>query len=508
MGFMERWNTRGVRVLVGLSLLVGCTSDDAPGSGVRDASGPEVTVYRQPVLREEARHPDLDEGLAAVEVHPERLVFTYRDAPASPPTAGEVVTGTLGGGYLRTIVAVSELAPNRYELLTANAELTDYFADVHFKARFEIPAESWSQPGTDGVGARSDALGGSVNLISAELGKCEFESGAVEVGGSFSPVFEMEVDIGFWDGLEEFRFLVGGNIEVFMELATNEGSVSCSWDRTFSSLQKEFTTTFAVGFVPVTVTHTLVPEGKFTIGGEVTIPGVSFEARGGIGFTGGAVYEDDAWRPVTDATRNGSSSFNIEEGGDVTVTARLTAGVNYQAKLYDALGPQMNLGPFISGEAHSDFCDWDTKAEIGLQLNIGARVDVPVIDYSLYEYNSGPIDLITGAIAQGEGTWAWCGGDAGTEDPCSVFSDCDSCASSAGVACGWCDGTCMAETRQGECGGTFVDSRSECVDCSGYGDCGSCVGNGYCGWCPGMGCVNDESPEAAMCSGYQPATCM
>ena len=506
MGFKMRSRGGIFRLLLSISLLAGCTSDDdGGGTGVRRSDQPDVTVLRPPVLRDEARSPVLDEGLTTVDVLPDRLVLTYREAPSVPPAAGEVISGVLGGGYLRRILSVNQLAPNRFEAITEGAVLTDYFADVHFIARFEPPSEVWNEG--EGVGSRSDALGGSVNLISAELGKCEFESGVVEVGADFSPVFEMEVDISFWDGLKEFRFVVGGNIEVFTELATNEGSVSCSWDRTFESLQKEFTTTFAIGFVPVIVTHTLVPEGKFTIGGEVTIPGVSFEARGGIGFTAGAVYENDAWSPIADATRNGSASFNIEEGGDVTITSRLTAGINYQAKLYDALGPQMNLGPFIAGEARSDLCNWDTKVEIGMQLNIGARAEIPVIDYSLYEYNSGPIDLVSGAIAEGEGMWAWCGGDAGTEDPCSGFTDCDSCASSAGVACGWCDGSCTSETRRGECGGDWIDSRSACVDCGSYGDCGSCVRDGYCGWCPGMGCLNDESDAAASCGGYQPATC-
>lgn len=512
------FDVRGMRSSLGLLVLVAslaaCSSDDSPGGpDVRRGSEPSLTIFRPPVLRDEARHPELDGELSSVEVFPDRLVFTYSGPPASPPAVGQVVAGALGGGYLRRILNVTELSAQRFELGTESAYLTDYFADIHFRAVFEPPTDVWVEG--DGVGARSDALGGSVNLIKTEVAPgCDLESGAVEVGADFQPTFEMEVDISWREGLKEFRFLVGGNLELFTALRSGEASLGCSWDRTFESLQKEFTSTFFVGFVPVVVTHTLVPEGKYSLSGSVQVPQVEFEARGGVGFTGGAVYEDGAWAPVSEGTRTGTVSFDIEEGGNVTITSRLTAGVNYQAKLYDLAGPQMNLGPYVEGVAMSDLCMWNANADVGLQLNIGARADIPVIDYSLAEYNSGAIDVLSGTFWSAEGTWPWCADgsmpvmDGGAGDPCEAFSDCDSCTANTDVACGWCDGTCISESRAGECGGEFQDSRSSCVDCGSFGDCGSCVPNGYCGWCPGVGCLNDESSEAAACgASYQPATC-
>lgn len=508
-------------LVVLVSSLAGCTSDDSPdGPGVRRGAEPALTIYRPPVLRDEARHPDLDSSLASVEVFPDRLLFTYRGAPDSPPAVGEVVAGTRDGGYLRRILEVTELSPERFELGTESAYLVDYFADVHFRAVFEPPTDVWVEG--DGIGARSDALGGSVNLIKTEVAPgCDLESGAVEVGADFMPSFEMEVDISWREGLKEFRFLVGGDLELFTALRSGEATLGCSWERTFESLQKEFTSTFAIGFVPVVVTHTLVPEGKYSLSGSVQVPQVEFEARGGVGFTGGAIYQDGSWTPVSDGSRRGSVSFDIEEGGNVTITSRLTAGVNYQAKLYDLAGPQMNLGPYVEGQAMSDLCMWNANADVGLQLNIGARADIPIIDYSLAEYNSGNIDVLSGTFWSDEGTWPWCadgampevdGGtvsmDGGAGDPCEAFSDCDSCTANTDVACGWCEGSCISETRAGECSGEFQDSRSSCVDCASFGDCGSCVPNGYCGWCPGMGCLNDESSEAAACGvSYQPASC-
>ena len=520
MVFSSRWVRGGLGLLLVVSLAA-CSSDDSSGGpDVRRGTEPSLEVIRPPVLRDQARHPELDSELIDVEVFEDRLLFTYSSAPEQPPAEGEVVAGVRDGGYLRRILSVNALSAERFELGTESAFLTDYFEDLHFKATFEPPTDAWVEG--DGVGARSDALGGSVNLIKTEVAPgCDLESGAVEVGADFAPSFEMEVDISWRAGLKEFRFLVGGDLEIFTALRSGEATLGCNWEHTFESLQKEFTSTFAIGFVPVVVTHTLVPEGKYSLSGSVQVPQVEFEARGGVGFNGGAIYEDGAWSPVADGTRTGNVTFSIEEGGNVTITSRLTAGVNYQAKLYDLAGPQMNLGPYVEGQAMSDLCMWNANADVGLQLNIGARADIPIIDYSLAEYNSGPIDVLSGTFWSDEGTWPWCadgampevdGGtvsmDGGAGDPCEAFSDCDSCTANTDVACGWCDGACMAESRAGECSGEFQDSRSSCVDCASFGDCGSCVPNGFCGWCPGMGCLNDESSEAAACgASYQPSTC-
>lgn len=506
------------RWLAVCSLVAACTPDTPTATRT---TAPTIEVIRPPVLRDEARPPAADSALTNVVVREDGLVFTYSSPPASPPAVGEVVAGVEEGGYLRRIVEVRDLGSNRYELITEPAYLTDYFADLHVRLAFEPPAGAWTE--TAGVGGRSDALGGSMNLIKTEVAPgCDLESGAVEVGADFEPRFEMDIDISFWDGLKEFRFEVGGDITIFTKLSTGRGALSCSWDRRFESLQREFTSTFAIGFVPVIVTHTIVPRGKYSLGGEVDVPRVEFEVSGSLGFTGGAIYEDEHWTPVADGRRSGSADFTIEEGGHVEVTTRLTAGINYQAKIYDLAGPQMDIGPYAEGHAESNLCEWSANADLGLQMTIGARLDVPVFDISLVDYSSDALDLVSGTFWMRDGTWPWCadaGPDAGmsvdggtapdaSADPCASHTGCDECTGAPDDSCSWCAGTgCMSDSRRSECGGEWQDSRASCVDCSVHTSCGDCVPDGYCGWCPGMGCLNDDSEEAVSCGGYQPSTC-
>ncbi|MAQ19688.1 MAG: hypothetical protein CMN30_33410 [Sandaracinus sp.] len=442
-----------------------------------------------------------------MDVFPERLVFTYRSAPSSPPAVGEVVSGTLGGGYLRTIVGVSELAPNRYELITENAQLVDYFADVHFRAVFEPSEAVWDLG--DGVGTRSDALGSGVKLVQSDIVEgCSAKYDLLDLKGDFSPIFELEVDIGFWDGLKEFRFVVGGNLDLELKMLPKGGapSIECQEEWLLERFEREFTSTFAVGFVPVAVTHTITPKGSLSITGEIDVPSVELTGTGNINFSAGAVYEDGSWDAISDASRSGDVTFEVDSEGEVSLKGKLAAGLNYLAKIYDTAGPEMFIGPYVEPSATSSLCEWNTQLEVGLELEIGAKAEVPIIDYTLVSWSTS-FKPLSGVFFMNSGTWPWCS-DAGMEDPCSAFTDCDSCTASAGEACGWCGGSCISESRSGECGGDFTTSRSACVDCSGFGDCGSCLGNGYCGWCPGMGCVNDATDAAASCGGgYQTLSC-
>lgn len=95
----------------------------------------------------------------------------------------------------------------------------------------------------------------------------------------------------------------------------------------------------------------------------------------------------------------------------------------------------------------------------------------------------------------------------GDFDLCEMNQDCDSCNRAPG--CGWCGATgeCQSDRKRVECGDTWLDEPNSCVDCSGYTDCDSCARNGFCGWCPGVGCLNDETEQARMCSDYMPGSC-
>lgn len=74
-------------------------------------------------------------------------------------------------------------------------------------------------------------------------------------------------------------------------------------------------------------------------------------------------------------------------------------------------------------------------------------------------------------------------------DPCEAAgSSCEPCNEAAG--CGFCGatGTCMNDSRMGECGGDWRDGPAECIDCTArHSDCSSCMLDGFCGWCASSG---------------------
>ncbi len=529
--------SRFVRWFCTLAVIAGCSSTEEPPP-VR-SNEPLVEVIREPVLRPDAHTPGTDANLINVDVFEDRLIFTYDGTPQIAPAVGQVVAGVEGGGYLRRLLSVANEG-NRYEAATEHAYLADFFEDLHVRLTFEPASDAWVETGL--AGRRTDALGGSINLIKTEVAPgCSLASGAVEVGADFRPQFDMDLDISFFSGTK-FYFEVGGDLTVFTKLNSGAASLSCAWDQRFDSLSKEFTSTFFVGPVPVVVTHTIVPRGAYSLSGSVEVPRVEFEASANIAFNAGARYEDGEWTSVADGSRSGAGRFTINEGGNVAITTRLTAGIEYQAKLYDLAGPQLSVGPHIEAHAESDFCEWNANADVGLQLTVGARLDIPVFDVSLADYTSDPIDLVSGTFWERDGTWPWCedagmgdagvrpdagggggtdagpgggtdagpGTDTGVTDPCNRFSGCDACNTLEAEGCSYCGntGTCMSDSRVGECSGNWQNSPSSCVDCSGYGDCDSCADDGYCGWCPGMGCLNDRSDEAEACgAAYQTVIC-
>ncbi|MBX3245633.1 MAG: hypothetical protein KF901_00475 [Myxococcales bacterium] len=512
--------------------LSACKSDDPPAAPTPSDES-IIEVFREPVLTPEAVIPSRDSRLVGVEVFPSRLVFTYDSPGASVPGEGAVVAGVEEGGYLRRVLSVTEQSPTRFELTTEHAYLVDLFEDVHFRARFEPARGSWVETGR--VGARTDALGGSFNLIDdlPISEHCGIAPGSnLEVKVDLSPTFDAEIDIFRRRG-RTMRVELGGDVKVSVEVVGGAGiGVNCEFEIPAERLpSREFSNWFLVGWVPVVITHTIQAEVKLEVGASVSAGQVTANAEGGFGFRTGVSYMQDAgWSPIGTASRFGSASLDLTEPGTATVTAKFQPGISYLLKFYDTAGPQIALRPWVEGELTATYCTWEGTVTGGLTAALAPKVEVPVFDISLVEVNFD-LDLFSGEIWSGDGTFPWCNdggvedsgvtngndagvpGDGGTPtdgevaDPCSTHSTCAECNRVEG--CGFCraSGACMSDTRRAECGTGWLDSPSSCTDCSGLTSCDSCVRNGFCGWCPGQGCLNQSTDEARMCSGFQPASC-
>lgn len=525
-----------IRIVVPLIALALAACSSSPPE-----PGPEQTVevLREVELTARGRTPENDPALTDVEVYADRLVFRYSGAPTvdlGPIDLGDlgtfnpVVAGVQGGGYLREILSIREVSPGVFEAMTGPAYLTDYIARGHFRVHHDPRPTSWGA----GENVASAALEGSVTLLPVELNDaCEFSS-----GGSLdvTPILDLDVDFDidididvdatwrppFIEGrLESADFVMNGQLQLgaTVEASTN-GTVSCELDliefareRGIRVPKAEWTTTFAVGVVPVVLTHTIGPTASVSISGSVETGNAT--ASGSVTYTlsAGTRYRrtEGGWREVWDPRRSSTGSFEVGMPGTVTIEAGISAGVEYECKLYDVLGPKIGLEGSLTGTFESDLCEWSGEVSAGLSIVGGGSIDIPVIDQTLVEFEVSQ-EIASATLWERMGTWPWCRdggepdagmGDAPEEDPCSSASDCASCNAMAG--CGFCaaSNTCMNDIRMPECSGGWREAEFECVDCrTMFTDCGTCMLQGECGWC-----ASNNTCMTADTSGLPPEPC-
>lgn len=483
-----------------------------------------VDVIRPITLTENARMPESDRGLTDVQIERDRLVFLYSSAPERALAVGDVVSGVKHGGYLRRITEIVSSTATRVEVATAPAELVEFIADGHFRARFRSGRDS-SYQFDDGVGVATGELRDGVPLLvpGVPLSRSCGRDSNIDV----SPIFEadldtdMDIDIGggllglLRGRLQSARFIVEGEIELGATIESSGArTIECRWDLS-SSLPDaiptwKWRTTFMVGSIPVVVTHTIEPGFGLALGGDAFSSKTTSRYSGRLALRAGIEYDQDTgWDAIWEPEANGTAGVTAREPGQLRLSASVTATVGYVAKLYDTLGVGLSIGPTLHGDfiVASDRCTWNAEARLGLDLNVSAPVTIPFFDYTLAAYSTRRT-LAETTIATGSGMLPWCDGDGGVPmndaglDPCNEQgSSCEACNNRAG--CGFCSTTneCMSDSRRETCD-SWRDSLSECVDCSGHTDCASCVNDAFCGWC-----ASSNTCLTAPSGGAMPASC-
>lgn len=537
----------------------------------RYAPGLEVIEYGEPILQPNAFSPIDDPSLVSVEIGEDTLAFEYDGEPSRVLEPGMVVAGVEGtAGYLRRLLTVERTTYSRYEATTEAAELQDFFYSASFRV-LHVPEEEellelWGELSStveedEAAGRRTDALGGPsgrINLLGAGPLRCGATgSGSLTLtrSAALRPKIVLDHSITILDGVQLFELSVGFEFEA---KAGYTGSVrtgvSCTLDVTklFARVPSYPLppTTFAIGPVPVVLTHELKPAGSITaeltgkaeVSDEVTL---TFGAIAGVRYTA-----DNGWENISRTLPHRvTSNFQYTRlGEELRSRFRVDVGIKYESKLYDLAGPTFTVGPFVESTFSIDHsqCRQLSQVDFGMAGKLGAVLQVPVIDYTLAEASWGfdiaritydrteerlemceeerprrrrggfdrpplnprdnpfdpPVD-----VPASDGGPPMDGGmpmDGGTmedtrADPCGSLSACDECNRDA--SCGWCasTGACMSDSRASECGETdWRDNQSSCEPCD-ASDCTTCATSGFCGWCPGMGCLNLEM--AGMCGG-------
>jgi hypothetical protein len=509
------------------------------------AEPPEQTVeVLEPItLTTRARTPENDGTLVSVDVSPDQLVFHYSSAPAEPLEVSNVVAGVQGGGYLRAITAIRAIDATTYEATTTHAHLVDYIASGHFHVHHSPRTASWQTTGDVAV----DALEGEVSLLPIGLNDaCELSSGgSVDVTPilSLNVDFDIDIDIdvdtmlwppGISGRLVSSDFVMTGSLEVGAEVeAATSGDVTCELDlieyardHGIRVPSHEWTTTFVVGVVPVIITHEVGPTASVEVGGSVQTSGVTARSSSTFAIRAGAQYRDDGrgWREVWEPNRSGSGSLTVAEPGDVTIHAGVSAGVEYEAKIYDVVGPHIGLEGSLEGEFTANLCEWNGEATAGISIVGGASIEIPVIDQTLVEFTVTQ-ELASTTIWEDEGTWSRCvdagmdaatvdepdggvdpgedgsvSGDDGSAPPSCGTLNCTECVAAAG--CAFCPGdlTCYDADAAGSCSGGTTTEAGACNECHDLR--GTCTDRFEC--CnatdnPSIECVSGFCEDTSVC---------
>ncbi|MCX7807834.1 MAG: hypothetical protein N2515_04445, partial [Deltaproteobacteria bacterium] len=145
-GRLAKFSFSLAKALVGLGAVVfsiaqGC-GQPLPEDLNPKASRPEMElrVLRPIKLTPQARLPEQDPRLRAVEVGPDSIVFAYDGEPFIRLEPGHVIAGEQGeNGYLRRVIDVEKLGGGRILVRTEEAALDELIEDGAFE--FSVPLE-------------------------------------------------------------------------------------------------------------------------------------------------------------------------------------------------------------------------------------------------------------------------------------------------------------------------------------------------------------------------------
>ena len=416
---MRRWiggYVRGNRALTTytvLSCALLCACSSKPDQ-TQPPLGDNVEVIRPLQLTENARVPERDPALTGVEVAADSLVFNYNAAPSIKLEVDHVVAGAMGGGYLRRIVKVGG-SEQRVEVQTKPAQLTDFILDGAFRVR--QVGKTWDE-GT-GIGKRLFGLDSESKLQIFGRGET---SGGILCGpaGSASvtvkPVFDLTLDFdvlidirfeGYFPPtptLYEARFVASGAVTAGVDIDFDaELSISCVIDvikllrerRNDDDLFKYNLRplTFYIGWVPVVITHAIEPTFSFEVGGSANVKNNTYSKRTTYGIEVGAAYDRSrGWYGIWEPTRSATASVKpgaLNGSTKISLSAGVSAGVQYSALVYDVAGPKIGLEGALTGKVSlidKPECKKQVTVDAALNAIVGAEVQVPVIDLKLLDY--------------------------------------------------------------------------------------------------------------------------
>lgn len=376
-------------------------------------------------LTEKARIPQNDPAYQSVEVFKDRLVLHYKRAPTIALAAGHVIAGGDEVGYLRRIVSVSATNATTLELKTETATLGELIFKGHFRVTQEPAASGWENAGGD-INSRCYPLGENSYSLFKEGDDlpCKVAAGRTlkltpELVLTPKLIFEVDFDPGYLlvDGeLVYAKFALEGSLDAGAEVETKgELTATCeadviNWLRDKSDNDQLFKSwlpaiKFAIGPVPVVISHYLEPIFKATLQAKLNGVNVTGSGKVHLGVGAGVEYANGKWAPLWKTERSGKLDFSFgDDTFEFSLSSGLSVGVAYTALIYSTAGPKLGLvlGATLTGTVAPLTCKWKADLTGGVDLEYGAELQVPVLDKKIWDV-SGKVSLYSTKILETEG---------------------------------------------------------------------------------------------------------
>ncbi|MEZ4361371.1 MAG: hypothetical protein R3B48_14390 [Kofleriaceae bacterium] len=350
---------RGLATLLAASLAVGCGLFELPGSDI---------------VTDETQLPESDPSLQTTEVAPDRVTFTYdHAADAKRFSAGDVLVGGQGGGYLRRVQR-AEASGNTLVVHTENAVLTDALANQHVELSITPAA-------TKAAKRTLLDLTGKV-LVDTDVGGVPVKITVVRGTAELEPTIDFALDIAKRK-LEHLGVTMKGTLTLSLDVQVEVGgTVTLAQEVDLSGpganlYTYPFVFPLPTPIGPLPVAGTLELEAFAGFVANVTAQGTftgGFE--GTSAFTLGATWDDGAW------TLRGEPSFDgmihtPQVGTVLASELRAYVRPEVRARFYGVAGPRASVTPSLKAavtvtppaapEAKLEGC---VKGEVGFDAKL------------------------------------------------------------------------------------------------------------------------------------------
>ena len=352
------------------------------------------------------------------------LRFRVHGATAPSFSAGTVLVGAQGGGFLRRVVSTS-LVGDELVVNTAPAALAEIVEAGSFSSSVDLIFAPMSGGRANVTGAQDFVWGAgeftylapgvSAAQAGFDLSDVDLCDVIAQTGGSCpAGIKALEIESGVLDfqpGLDvaatfegfsllSFRGVASGTLTADIALRVDAEGELGSYEASprFFTFTRPFYA--MLGPVPVVGYVELMLEGELSIGATAK---ASLEA----GFTGagnveiGAEYENGSWEPVVES----GASFDprlptVSDGtlsGGIEVSARLGITPRLQMIFYGVVGPYAQATP--RGEAKLTFgTECGFEADVALDAEIGFTV--PFLDDDVADFAHEEDPLVQGPSMQ------------------------------------------------------------------------------------------------------------